>query len=142
MHFNKSLLISTIYTAQIAQRNINIVLKTPVCVNMQTALQAQLSNYMSIEQEAQHIAAARGWDMAAIHTGTLWLSGFLLQIRFHSSRTNTSAAAWIIDCSTKSLINGIKLLRRYEYKDERVIFVCQKLLDCQQENIRQMQRFI
>ena len=142
MYLNKNLLLSAISSAQIAQRNIGVVLKAQICVSMQAALQAQLHCYINIEREAWHIASSRGWEMTAMRTGAVWLAGTLIQIQFSSTRTDANAAAWIIGWSTKSMIDGMKQLHRHDYTDERVLFICQKLLDCQQESIRQMQRFI
>jgi len=109
---------------------------------MQEVLKTQLASYLTIEREALSIAASRGWDLTFLHTGTVRITGVLVRIQFLNNNTNSKAAAWIIQCNTKGMISGMKQLRQFSHNDERVMFVTQKLLDCQQESIKQMQRFL
>ena len=48
----------------------------------------------------------------------------------------------MIQGNTRGMIKGLKNLHRMTTKDERVQILSQKLLDCENANIRQMHGFL
>ena len=142
MKGNKDLLSSVLKTTQMGQIGIRSVLKTPLRASLQTALRSQLQEYDSIEREAQAIAASRGWELEELSYGVKGMTDMMVRMQLSFGNTDSKAAAMMIQGNTRGVIKGLKNLHQFNHSDERVSVLCQKLLDREQENIRQMQGFL
>ena len=142
MKGNQDLLSSVLKTTQMGQIGIRSVLKAPLRASLQTALKSQLSEYDRIEREAQSIAAARGWQLAQLDPAIKAMTDMMTRMQLSFGNTNSKAAAMMIQGNTRGMIKGLKNLHQFNHSDERIAVLSQKLLDCEQENIRQMQGFL
>ena len=142
MKGSKDLLSSVLKTTQMGQLGIRSVLKVPLRASLQTALKSQLQEYDSIEREAQAIAASRGWELEELSYGIKGMTDMMVRMQLSFGNVNSKAAAMTIQGNTKGVIKGLKNLHQFNHSDERVSVLCQKLLDHEQENIRQMQGFL
>ena len=142
MKNSKDLLSSILKTTQMGQVGIRSVLKMPLRANLQTALRSQLKEYDAIEQEAQSIASSRGWDLEELDPAVKFMANMTTRTKLSYGNTNSKVAAMMIQGNTRGMIKGLKNLNHYAQSDARVAALSQKLLDCEQENIRQMQGFV
>ena len=142
MKDSKDLLSSVLKTTQMGQVGIRSVMKMPLNTNLQAALHSQLREYDTIEREAQSIAKTRGWDLEQLDPAVKAMSRMVTKAKLSYGNTNSKVAAMMVQGNTRGMIKGLKNLHHYKRNDERVAQLCQKLLDREEENIRQMQGFI
>lgn len=142
MKNSKEILSSIMRTTQKGQAGIRSVLQVPVQATLRSALESQLDEYRSIEQEARAIASSRGWVLEELDPAFPHILALLSRLRFTFGDTDYKAAAMTITGNTKGIIKGMHELRQFNHRDERISLLSQKLLDCEHANIRQMQGFL
>lgn len=124
------------------QIGIRSVLKAPLRAQLRTALKDQLKEYDSIEQEAHSIAFQRGWELEELDPAIKAMSNMMTKMQLSFGNVNSKAAAMMITGNTRGMIKSLKNLHQFKSSDERVSILSRKLLDCEEENIRQMQGFV
>ena len=142
MKGSKDLLSSIIKTTQMGQVGIHSVLKAPLQATLRAALKSQLEEYDAIEQEAQSIAAARGWTLEELDPAVKGMAQIMARAQLSFGDASYKATAMTIQGNTKGIIKGLHNLRQLGQPDERISKLSQKLLDCENANIRQMQGFL
>lgn len=142
MKGSKDLLSSILKTTQMGQIGIRSVLKSPLQAGMRSALKSQLREYDSIEQEAHRIASTRGWELEELNPAIKGMSNMMTRTKLSFGNIDSKAAAMMINGNTKGMIKSLKNLHQFNYSDETVSNLSQKLLDCEIANIRQMQGFL
>ena len=142
MKGSKDILSSIMKTTQMGQIGIRSVLKAPLRASLQTALRSQLKEYDSIEREAQSIAASRGWELEQLDPAIKGMTNMMTRMRLSFGNADSKAAAMMIQGNTRGVIKGLKNLHQFNRSDERIAVLSQKLLDCESENIKQMQGFL
>lgn len=142
MKGSKDLLSSIIKTTQMGQVGIHSVLKMPLQATLRAALKSQLEEYDAIEQEAQSIASSRGWTLEELDPAVKGMARMMARAQLSFGDTDYKAAAMTINGNTKGMIKGLHNLRQLGQPDERISKLSQKLIDCENANIRQMQGFL
>ena len=142
MKTSKELLDSVIKTTQMGQIGIRSVINTSNDQEMTNALRSQLSEYDKIEKEALAIANHRGWELQNLDPGIKMMTNMMTRMRLSYGDTTSKAAAMMVNGNTRGLIKSLKNLHHFGGTDSRVTTLTQKLIHCEEENIRQMQRFI
>lgn len=142
MKGSKDILSSILKTTQMGQIGIRSVLKAPLRAQLRTALKDQLKEYDSIEQEAHSIASQRGWELEELDPAIKAMSNMMTKMQLSFGNVNSKAAAMMITGNTRGMIKSLKNLHQFSSSDERVSILSRKLLDCEEENIRQMQGFV
>ena len=142
MKDSKDILSSIIKTTQMGQIGIRSVLNMPLKANLKDALRAQLHEYDSIEREALSLANSRGWSTEQLDPMIKHMTNMMTRTRLSFGNASSKAAAMMIQGNTKGIIKGYKNLNQLAVSDERVRILSRKLLDCEEENIRQMQGFL
>jgi len=142
MKDSKDLLGSVLKTAQMGQVGIRSVLKNPLRATLNTALHSQLEEYNAIEKEALSIASAKGWHMEDLNPAIQSMTDIMVKTRLMFGDADSKAAAMMIHGNTRGMIKGLKNLHNINNSDQRISLLTQKLLDCEEENIRQMQGFL
>ena len=142
MKYSKDILDSVIKTTQMGQIGIRSILNTPMDTQMQTALRSQLKEYNQIEKEALEIADSRGWELKNLDPSIKIMTNMMTRMRLSYGDATSKAAAMMVNGNTRGVIKGLKNLHHFDGNDPRVTNLSQKLIDCEEENIRQMQRFI
>ena len=142
MKESKDILSSILKTTQMGQIGIRSVLNAPLQTNLKQTLRNQLREYDSIEREAMAIANSRGWEMDSLSYGIIGMTNAMVRAHLSFGNTNSKAAAMMINGSTRGIIKGVKNLHAISSTDERVSNLCQKLLDYEHENIRNLQEFL
>ena len=142
MKSSKDLLSSILKTTQMGQVGIRSVMKSPLRASLRSALQSQLKEYDAIEQEAQAIAALRGWELEELDPAVKTMATMMSRSRLTFGDANSKTAAMMIQGNTRGMIKGFKNIHQFYYSDEHVSRLNQKLLDCEAANIKQMQEFL
>lgn len=142
MKDSKDLLGSVLKTTQMGQIGIRSVLKNTLRPTLKTALKSQLEEYDKIEKEAISIAAAKGWQLNSLDPAIQTMTDIMVKTRLQFGDANSKAAAMMIHGNTRGMIKGFKNLHHVNNSDQRISLLTQKLLDCEEENIRQMQGFL
>lgn len=142
MKTNKDLLGSILKTTQMGQIGIRCAEKKAVSQDMKQALRSQLREYDSIEREAQQIADMRGWELPEPNSGVRAMSEMMIRAKLNGKRTDSKIAAMMIQGNTRGVIKSLKNLHSFTHKDSRVEALSQKLLDRENENIKQMEPFL
>lgn len=142
MKTNKELLSSLLKTTQMGQVGIRSVLDTSMRPGLRKALQSQLQEYDSIETEAHSIATQRGWELKELDPAVRMMSDMMTRMKLGGRNSDSKIADMMIQGNTRGLIKGIKNLHQFDGEDEQIEILSQKLLDCENANIRQMQSFL
>ena len=139
---SKEILSSVLKTTQMGQIGIRSVLDTSMRPALRKALEAQLHEYDSIETEAHSIATQRGWELRELDPGIRMMTDMVTRMKLHGKNTDSKIAGMMIQGNTRGMIKGLKNIHQFADQDSQVKTVCQKLLDCETANIRQMQGYL
>lgn len=142
MKSSKDVLSSIIQTAQMGQIGIRSVLNAPLRANLKDALRSQLREYDAIEREALALANAKGWTLKELNPAIKHMTNMMTKSKLSYGDTSSKTAAMMIQGNTKGIIKGYKNLNQFAVPDERIAALSRKLLDCEKENIQQMQGFL
>ncbi len=139
---SKELLNSMLSTVQMGQIGIRSALDVAVRTDMRNALQSQLREYDSIENESYAIAASRGWELKEVNPAVRKSADIMTRLRIKGGKVDSKIAAMMIQGNTKGMIIGLKDLHQCRRADAQIHLLSQKLLDCEEANIRAMQGFL
>lgn len=142
MKNSKDILSSILKTTQMGQVGIRSVLDTSMRPGLRKALESQLREYDSIETEAHSIAAQRGWELEELDPALRLMSDMATRMKLRGKNTDSKIAGMMIQGNTRGMIKGLKNLHQFPESDGQVSTLSQKLLDCENANIRQMQGFL
>ena len=142
MKDSKDILSSIIKTTQMGQIGIRSVLNMPLKANLKDALRSQLHEYDSIEREALSLANSRGWSTEQLDPMIKHMTNMMTRTRLSFGNASSKAAAMMIQGNTRGMIKGLKNLHQFNKQDLQVRTLSQRLLDCENANIRQMQGFL
>ena len=124
------------------QIGIRSVLNNPISASMQQALKSQLKEYDSIEQEAHALASSRDWSLEELDPAIKCMTNIMTRANLSMGNSNSKAAAMMIKGNMRGVIKGYKNLNQFNHSDERISALMQKLIDCEEANIRQMQGYL
>lgn len=142
MKTGKDVLTSLLKTTQMGQVGIRSVLDTSMQPGIRKALESQLREYDTIETEAHSLASQRGWELKELDPAVRMMSDMMTRMKLVGHDTDSRIADMMIQGNTKGMIKSLKDLHRFTGNDERVLTLSQKLLDCENANIRQMQEYL
>ncbi len=142
MKDSKEILTSALNTVQMGQIGIRSALDCAIQTDLKQALESQLKEYDAIETQLGSIASSRSWELKEIDPAIRAMSNMMLKMRLIGGDKDSKIAAMMINGNTRGMILGLKNLHRFHSVDPKVENVCQKLLDTEVENIRQMQGFL
>ena len=129
-------------TTQMGQIGIRSVLDAQMRPGLRSALQAQLKEYDLLESEAHTLAAQRGWEPEELDPAVRAMSNMMVRMRLSIGGNDSRIADMMIQGNTKGMIKSLKLLHKMPKEDSQVTALSQKLLDTENANIRQMQKFL
>lgn len=142
MKTNKEILSSLLKTTQMGQIGIRCVQKQAEDPALQQALNSQLREYDTFEREAHNIAAMRGWILPELNPGIRAMSEMMTRMKLMGDRKDSKIAGMMIQGNTKGVITGLKNMHQYENRDRRIEELSNKLLEKENDNIRQMEPFL
>ena len=139
MKESKELLSSILKTTQMGQVGIRSVLDSAMRPTLRKALESQLQEYDTIETEAHCIASSRGWQVPELNPMVRNMADMMTRMRLTGGNTDSKIAGMMIQGNTRGMIKSLKDLHQYNKQDFQIKSLSQKLLDCENANIRQMQ---
>ena len=142
MKGSKDILSSILKTTQMGQIGIRSILNAPLRASLKDALRSQLREYDSIEREALALAASRGWNLKQLDPAVKHMTNMMSKAKLAFGDTSSKAAAMMIQGNMKGIIKGYKNLNQFAMPDERITVLARKLIDCEKENIQQMQGYL
>ena len=142
MKESKDLLSSILKTTQMGQIGIRSVLDTAMRPTLRKALESQLQEYDTIESEAHSIASSRGWEVPERDPVVRTMSDMMTRMKLTGGNTDSKIAGMMIQGNTRGMITGLKNLHQFNKQDLQIRTLSQRLLDCENANIRQMQGFL
>ncbi len=142
MNENQTLLCTVHKTAQLSQVGIRSLLDAAIHPQLRSTLEQQLLEYDSLETEACRIAQQRGWDLPEMDAFLRFLTDRMARMQLSGRNNDSSIADILIRMNTKGMIRSLRELNRFPGKDPQIRILSQKLLDCENANIRQMQSFL
>lgn len=142
MKTNQEVLSSILKTTQMGQVGIRSVLDTSMRPGLRKALESQLAEYDSIETEAHFLASQRGWELPELQPGKRFMADRMTRMKLSFGNTDSKIAGMMIQGNTRGVITGLKVQHQWAGQDAQISFLSQKLLDCENANIRQMQQFL
>lgn len=124
------------------QVGIRSVLDAQMQPGLRSALQAQLKEYDLLESEAHTLAAQRGWEPEELDPAVRAMSNMMVRMRLSMGRNDSRIADMMIQGNTKGMIKGLRMLHKMPNGDSQITALSQKLLDTENANIQQMQKFL
>lgn len=124
------------------QVGIRSVLDAQMRPGLRSALQAQLKEYDLLESEAHTLAAQRGWEPEELDPAVRAMSNMMVRMRLSMGRNDSRIADMMIQGNTKGMIKGLRMLHKMPKEDSQITALSQKLLDTENANIQQMQKFL
>ena len=142
MKNSKEVLSSILKTTQMGQVGIRSVLDTSMRPALRNALESQLREYDSIETEAHSIATQRGWELKELDPAVRFMADRVTRFKLSGKNSDSKIADMMILGNTRGMVKGMKNLHQFADSDEQVQILSQKLLDCENANIRQMYPYL
>ena len=142
MKTSQQILSSVLKTTQMGQIGIRSVLDTRMRPGLKDALTSQLKEYDALESEAHTLATQRGWELPELDPAARAMAGMMTRVKLQMGGNDSKIADMMIQGNTKGMIKGLKTLHQFGQQDEQINTLSQKLLDCENANIRQMQGYL
>ena len=142
MKDSKDILSSLLKTTQMGQVGIRSVEKAANGAQLKKALKSQLDEYNTIEQETYALARERGWQLAELNPMARTMADMASRSKLMYNKNDSKIAEMMVQGNTRGVIKSLKNLHRYHQNDGQVTAMAQKLLDCENNNIKQMEGFL
>ena len=142
MKTGKDVLNSVIKTTQMGQLGIEAVLEFTRQPELRQALRDQKKEYDEIEKEAMQIAQERQWEVKNLNPAVKGMAQMSTRMRVSGKDPDATIAAMMIQGNTKGSIKTLKNLHRYPETTGTICNISKRLLDCETDNITQMQGFV
>ena len=142
MKDSKDILSSLLKTTQMGQVGIRSVEKAANGEQLKKALKSQLKEYNQIEQETYALARERGWQLSELNPMARTMADMASRSKLMYNKNDSRIAEMMVQGNTRGVIKSLKNLHRYHQNDGQVTAMAQKLLDCENNNIKQMEGFL
>ena len=142
MKDSKDILSSLLKTTQMGQVGIRSVEKAADGASLKKALKSQLEEYDKIEQEAYALAQKYGWELKELNPIARTMADMASRGKLMYGKNDSKIAAMMVQGNTRGVIKGLKNLHRYHQNDCSITTLAQKLLDCENQNIKQMEQYL
>ena len=142
MKDSKDILSSLLKTTQMGQVGIRSVEKAANSAQLKKALKSQLQEYNDIEKDTYALAKQRGWELNELNPMARTMADMASRGKLMYGKNDSKIAAMMVQGNTRGVIKSLKNLHRYHQNDGQVTAMAQKLLDCENNNIKQMEGFL
>lgn len=142
MKDSKDILSSLLKTTQMGQVGIRSVLDAANGAGLKKALQNQLHEYDAIEKEAYALARERHFPLQGLTGAVRSMADMMARSQLLYGKSDSRIAAMMVQGNTRGVTKGLKNLHRYHQNDGAVTALAQKLLDCENSNILEMEGFL
>lgn len=124
------------------QIGIRSALDTHMSNDLRAALQSQLREYDTIEKEAHTIESMHNWKVPEANPAVRRTADWMIRMRLPRRGNDSKLAAMMIQGNTRGMIKGHRNLRRLACNDQEITSLSKKLIAYEENNIKQMQRFL
>lgn len=142
MKDSKDILSSLLKTTQMGQVGIRSVEKAVNGPQLKSALKSQLEEYNKIEEQTYALAKQRGWKLSELNPMARTMADMAARSKLMYGKNDSKIAEMMVQGNTRGVIKSLKNLHRYHQNDDQVTSMAKKLLDCEYENIQQMEGFL
>ena len=142
MKTDQEMLSSILKTTQMGQVGIRSVIDSAVNVEFKKALRSQLKEYDSIERQAHAIAKSSGWEVPELRSGQKMMADMMTRAMLRFNCSDSKIAGMMIQGNTRGLIKGLKTQHQRQNQNNQLDALSQKLLECENANIRQMEPYL
>ncbi len=142
MKTNKEVLSSILKTTQMGQLGIRSVEKYARNEHLKDVLLQQLQKYDRIETKAHRICAERGWKVRELNPALRKTAEWMAHSRLAGKEKDTKIAGMMIRGNTQGIITGTKNLNKNPQTDPKITELAHQLLNCEKENLTQMETFL
>lgn len=142
MKDSNDILSSLLKTTQMGQVGIRSVEKAANGTQLKRALKSQLQEYNDIEKETYALAKERGWELKELNPMARTMADMAARSKLMYNKNDSKIAEMMVQGNTRGVIKSLKNLHRYHQNDGQVTAMAQKLLDCENNNIKQMEGFL
>jgi len=142
MKDSKDILSSLLKTTQMGQVGIRSVEKAANSAQLKKALKSQLQEYNDIEKETYALAKQRGWELKELNPMARTMADMASRGKLMYGKNDSKIAAMMVQGNTRGVIKSLKNLHRYHQNDGSVTALANKLLECENNNIAQMENFL
>jgi hypothetical protein len=88
------------------------------------------------------LARERGWQLAELNPMARTMADMASRSKLMYNKNDSKIAEMMVQGNTRGVIKSLKNLHRYHQNDGQVTAMAQKLLDCENNNIKQMEGFL
>ena len=131
-----------IKTSQMGINGINVVMSKTRQPALRQALKVQRREYSDIEQQAKLLAQRKGYKIDQIKPINRKMGAMMSKTQLLVGDPDSKIAGMMIQGNTRGMIKGLKNLHQFPGTDDQISILSQKLLDCENANISQMQTFL
>lgn len=142
MKDSKDILSSLLKTTQMGQVGIRSVMGAANSSSLKKALKNQLNEYDIIEKEAYALAKERNLQLKPLAEPVRSMADMMARSQLLYGKSDSKIAAMMVQGNTSGVTKGLKNLHRYHQNDGAVTALAQKLLDCENSNILEMEGFL
>ena len=142
MKSNREILTSMLHTVQMGQTGIRCIMDNAVKTDLKAELKDQLREYDMLEKETLQVAQNMGLELKNLHPALETMSNVMSKMQLIGDDADSKIAGMMIQGNTRGMIKGLKNLHQFNKQDLQVRTLSQRLLDCENANIRQMQSFL
>lgn len=142
MKDSKDILSSLLKTTQMGQVGIRSVEKAANSADLRNALKSQLHEYNQIEEETYALARERGWQLKELNPMARTMADMAARSKLMYNKNDSKIAEMMVQGNTRGVIKSMKNLHRYHQNDGKVTSMAERLLECENNNIKQMEGFL
>ncbi len=139
---SKKVLTDIFDTVQSQQHFANMILGTTICTNFRQTLNNRNMELNAIENEAHILASQRGWELEDLQPAEKYFQSKRIRRKLRGCTSDTYIAEMLICDMTDRLNQGLRALHQWNGADSRIRILSQKLIDCENAGIRQLQQYL
>lgn len=136
------ILSSLLKTTQMGQVGIRSVMDAANSTELKKALNDQLKEYDAIEKETYALAQERNFTLQGLNGTVRSMTDMITRSQLMYRKSDSKIAAMMVHGNTRGVVKGLKNLHRYHQNDGAITALAQRLMDCENNNILEMEGFL
>lgn len=142
MNGNAELLNFTYQNSQMGVDTINQLLGIIEDENFKRYLESQLNEYKEINTMAKSLLNTNGYDEKGISKLDKIKTYLMINMQTMIDKTSSHVSEMLIIGSNMGIIDAIKNINKYKDGEEEIVVLMKKLLEFEENNIKQLKTFL
>lgn len=142
MNGNAELLNFTYQNSQMGVDTINQLLGIIEDENFKRYLESQLNEYKEINTMAKSLLNTNGYDEKGISKLDKIKTYLMINMQTMTDKTSSHVSEMLIIGSNMGIIDAIKNINKYKNAEEEIVVLMKKLLEFEENNIKQLKIFL